>query len=238
MGGKTSEKETFGKGLPLALSRPNRPRVRRAFCESEAAGILPRDGIDWYACCGNNPLSSTDPSGLFQEQREKQIADGYGLGGVSGGTIDIGSILAGILGAVMGTHGADSATEAPNGDGIDAVSGADPGTSVSGDGAIGPPINPGNVTAAPADPLRPEGIPDEWIAKPTKGIGGMMYSDPENPSGNWVRSMPGNPESPWPAQRGPYVKRFIDGKPVDIKGNPLRSPDLPEAHIPFNSFRF
>lgn len=48
--------------------------------------------------------------------------------------------------------------------------------------------------------------------------------------------MPGNPNSPNPLQRNPYVKFMKEEKFYDAKGNPLKSGDLPDAHIPLNQF--
>jgi hypothetical protein len=47
--------------------------------------------------------------------------------------------------------------------------------------------------------------------------------------------MPGNPDSPNPAQQKPYVKHMRNGKALGKNGNPV-SPDSPEAHIPRDEF--
>lgn len=70
------------------------------------------------------------------------------------------------------------------------------------------PFFPRNDLQASND--RPGGIPRDWIAKPTRKGAGMRYINPENPHDH-VRVMPGEPNSPHPAQQRPYVKRMKDG---------------------------
>jgi hypothetical protein len=86
---------------------------------------------------------------------------------------------------------------------------------------------------------KPEGIPDNWIEKPTIAAGGKEYINPDNPNDR-VRVMPGNPNSEYPNQRRPYV---IDqnGSFRDMDGNPIPGATpgrTPEAHIPFELFEF
>jgi hypothetical protein len=83
---------------------------------------------------------------------------------------------------------------------------------------------------------RPGGIPLDWIAKPTKKGAGMRYINPENPHDH-VRIMPGEPNSPHPAQQTPYVKRMRDGLAYDAAGRRV-DPKSAEAHIPLRAFRF
>lgn len=83
---------------------------------------------------------------------------------------------------------------------------------------------------------RPTGIPESWISKPTNKGGGTRYTNPENPH-DFARVMPGNPNSPNPAQQGPYVIRSQNGRIVDVNGNPVSSSD-PAAHIPLSDFEF
>lgn len=77
--------------------------------------------------------------------------------------------------------------------------------------------------------------PKGWIKKVSGKGGGVKYVDPKNPH-NQIRQMPGNPNSPNPAQQNPYVKFMKDGKFYDARGNPLKSRVLPESHIPLNQF--
>jgi RHS repeat-associated protein len=90
-------------------------------------------------------------------------------------------------------------------------------------------------SVSPASP-RPSGVPDGWVPQASKKGGGTTYMDPANPY-NRIRVMPGNPSSPNPAQRQPYVKWMRDGHYLDKTGNPVPG-DSPEAHIPINEFKF
>jgi len=64
---------------------------------------------------------------------------------------------------------------------------------------------------------------------------GVIYQDPNNPH-NSIRIMPGNPNSPNPAQQNPYVIYRNNGISYDMNGLPLPNGNLPEAHIPLNLF--
>jgi RHS repeat-associated protein len=79
------------------------------------------------------------------------------------------------------------------------------------------------------------GAPEGWIVKPSKKGGGTRYIDPKN-SRNVIREMPGDPSSPFPSQKVPYVKFQKNGRFYDKDGNPLSGGDLPEAHIPKSEF--
>lgn len=92
------------------------------------------------------------------------------------------------------------------------------------------------MTKAVASDDRPGGTPPHWKATTTKRGGGTKYTNPDNPHDH-VRDMPGDPNSPWPAQRRPYVKRMKDGRAYDAKGMPV-NPKSPEAHIPRERFKF
>ena len=93
-----------------------------------------------------------------------------------------------------------------------------------------------SVPNAQQEFTKPEGVPDEWVAKPSdKGIG-QKYVDPNN-SGNDIRIQKGNPNSSNPAQRQNYVKWKRNGQWLDKNGNPV-SRDAPESHIPFEEFKF
>jgi hypothetical protein len=89
------------------------------------------------------------------------------------------------------------------------------------------------------DLSKPEGIPDNWIASTTDKRGGTEYVNPANRNDR-VRVMPGDPDSPHPTQRGPYV---IDqnGGYRDVNGNIIggrRPGATAAAHIPYDLFRF
>jgi hypothetical protein len=83
---------------------------------------------------------------------------------------------------------------------------------------------------------RPGGIPSHWIATPTRKGGGTRYVNPKNPH-DQVRLMPGEPNSPHPAQQQPYVKRMKDGLAYDAAGRVV-DPRSAEARIPLRDFRF
>lgn len=83
---------------------------------------------------------------------------------------------------------------------------------------------------------RLEGVPKNWIKKPTNGNDGVIYQDPEN-AHNSVRVMEAKPNSKWPSQQKPYVINRSNGKPLDINGNPVLR-DSAEAHIPKDKFKF
>jgi hypothetical protein len=90
-----------------------------------------------------------------------------------------------------------------------------------------------------AAPTKPEGIPEDWVEKPADTSGGTQWVNPNNPNDR-VSVMPGNPDSPYPHQQGPYV---VDQKGgfSDVNGNTIsaeRSGATPEAHIPYDDFKF
>ena len=76
---------------------------------------------------------------------------------------------------------------------------------------------------------------NNWIQSPSDKPGGIIYKDPNN-SHNSIRFMPGNPNSPNPAQQNPYVIYRYNGAAYDINGFPLPKGNLPNAHIPLNLF--
>ncbi len=82
---------------------------------------------------------------------------------------------------------------------------------------------------------RPRGVPKDWIAKPSKNGGGTRWVDPKNPHHS-VRVMPGDPNSPYPNSRQPYVRITRDGQSVDVSGNVVPK-NTPDAHIPFKDFQ-
>lgn len=85
--------------------------------------------------------------------------------------------------------------------------------------------------------VRPKGVPAGWRIRGTHSRGGTKYSDPKNP-GNSVRVLQGNPKSPYPVSRAPYVRWQRDGHPLDVHRNKLPTPKHPDAHIPLKDFRF
>jgi RHS repeat-associated protein len=86
------------------------------------------------------------------------------------------------------------------------------------------------------EPKPPQGVPENWTPTPTNKGDGTKWTNPDNPH-DFVRDMPGNPNSPNAAQQNPYVVQMRDGKAIDVNGNSV-SPSSPQAHIPSNQFNF
>ncbi|RIK04924.1 MAG: hypothetical protein DCC49_13095 [Acidobacteria bacterium] len=114
-----------------------------------------------------------------------------------------------------------------------------PGLAKRGSGAVDDVgLSARGLRPAPGTRVRPEGIPEgRRIRGTTKTPGGTEYYDPTN-LGNRVRVMQGDPTSPWPTSRAPYVRWQAHGPPLDVHGNKLPTSQLPEAHIPLEDFRF
>jgi len=83
-------------------------------------------------------------------------------------------------------------------------------------------------------PLHPPSIPNKWRPTLSDKPGGISYVHPETTQ-EYVRTMPGNPNSPNPCQQRPYAVQMHHGKAVDANGN-LVPPNSPEAHIPLEEF--
>jgi RHS repeat-associated protein len=98
--------------------------------------------------------------------------------------------------------------------------------------APGDSANAGNTQAEPqkSSGKRPDGVPEHWTEQPSKKGGGTVYVNPKNPHER-VRVMPGNPNSPNPAQQQPYMKRQKNGRFFDREGREVPG-DSPDAHIP------
>jgi len=87
----------------------------------------------------------------------------------------------------------------------------------------------------PGTRVRPEGIPDGWKVRPTRGKGGVEYYNPKNPNEH-VRVMPGNPNSPYPNSQTPYVRqRDSSGSYLDANGNRVQKKS-PDGHIPLEQY--
>jgi RHS repeat-associated protein len=92
------------------------------------------------------------------------------------------------------------------------------------------------TTMAKESALKPKGIPQDWICKPSRKGGGVQYINPINPHDR-IRVMPGNPHSPNLKQQNPYVKRQVNGQFFDKYGNIVQG-DTPDAHISLDEFLF
>ena len=88
---------------------------------------------------------------------------------------------------------------------------------------------------------KPAGVPDNWREEPTKGDGGRQWVNPDNP-GDRVRVMPGNPDSPNPGQREPYVRDVRNGNQwLDVNGNRIEGKtgrNSPDTHVPVKDYVF
>jgi hypothetical protein len=99
-----------------------------------------------------------------------------------------------------------------------------------------PKAAPERTAKAGGDAPRPAGVPEDWVAKPSKIGGGTRFVDPQNPH-NSVRVMPGDPNSPYPNSQQPYVRHIRNGQSLDVDGNVVPK-DTPEAHIPLEKFKW
>ena len=82
------------------------------------------------------------------------------------------------------------------------------------------------------------GIPRDWSADEADGEGGVRYRNPNNPEQDYVRIMPGNPQSPNPAQQNPYVIDNRNGRFLTKDGSRVQGGNREEVHIPFENYRF
>jgi len=93
-------------------------------------------------------------------------------------------------------------------------------------------VSPGAV-AVPT----PRGMPTEnYVISPSAKGGGFRFVNPNNPN-DQIRVMPGNPNSPFPAQQQPYTIQQRSGQAYDSYGNRV-NPSDPAAHIPSSEFQY
>ena len=104
-------------------------------------------------------------------------------------------------------------------------------------GEVAPLVLPPIASPSASCPVRPDGVPPDWNAAPSDKGDGTKYVNPENPNYDYVRDMPGNPNSSNPAQQNPYVVRMKNGMAIDQNGNQV-PPKSPEAHVPRGNFKF
>ena len=79
-------------------------------------------------------------------------------------------------------------------------------------------------------------IPNSWDQKSTSGSGeGWRWSDPNNPSGNYVRIDRGNPYSSDPIQQVDHVHVRYNGTAIKADGSSvppgMKASKVPETHI-------
>jgi hypothetical protein len=94
---------------------------------------------------------------------------------------------------------------------------------------------PWGISPLPGTRIRPLGVPSGWRIEPTDTPGGTQYFDPTN-RGNQVRVMQGDPLSPYPNSRTPYVRDLVNGQYRDVQGNTVPKND-PAGHIPLPQYR-
>jgi tetratricopeptide (TPR) repeat protein len=83
-------------------------------------------------------------------------------------------------------------------------------------------------------PARPASIPQNFITRYSDKGCGITYYDPANQH-EYVRLMPGNPQSSNPAQKQPYIIHMRNGKALDKKGTAVIG-SSENAHIPAEEF--
>ncbi len=103
------------------------------------------------------------------------------------------------------------------------------------------PPKPAEAPKPPAKPKpdiskRPEGVPKDWKATPTKNGDGVVYTNPKDP-GTYVKVQKGNPSSSQPGQRYDNVRVQKSGQSYDVNGNKVPQKSE-EAHIPLEDFKF
>jgi hypothetical protein len=85
--------------------------------------------------------------------------------------------------------------------------------------------------------VRPDGIPEGWKSRPTKGNGGVEWYNPAKPN-ETVRIMPGNPKKKWTTSQEPYVRQTDDGgMNMDPQGYRTDKYD-PNSHTSFIDFQY
>jgi RHS repeat-associated protein len=178
------------------------------------------DGVDWYVYVGNDPLNKTDPTGL------------------AGSNDHFEDVMAGRAPAVVPVEKAASSATIL-GKVVLTVSSVVPAVRVFArivQAVEGSQAAQNTAKAGTQAAERPNGVPKGFEPSPTSKGGGTKYTDPANPHNN-VRDMPGNPNSPNPAQQSPYVKENVSGQPIDGAGRPV-SGNSPESHIPRDQYQY
>ena len=208
--------------------------------------------IGQYNYCAGNPVKYIDPNGKWIESAWDfaslllgfdSLTDNIKSGNVGGIVVDsFGIVLdgaalllpipGGVSAGIKAARTTDKAVDAAKASkAVEKASDATKALDSTGDAQklIGPAGDPGGTVTRQ--------IPDGWTMEPSKKGMGTKFKDPANPTGNNVRVQEGNPNSPNPAQRTPYVKETRNGVPIDKNGNPVSAKD-PNAHIPRDEYKY
>lgn len=84
---------------------------------------------------------------------------------------------------------------------------------------------------------RPEGVPEDWVRKPSDKGEGVKFVDPKSKNSTYVRIQRGNPQSPNQGQRTDYVRWQKNGVSLDKNGMAVQKQSF-ESHIPIENFVF
>ena len=208
--------------------------------------------IGQYNYCAGNPVKYMDPNGKWIESAWDfaslllgfdSLTDNIKSGNVGGIVVDsFGIVLdgaalllpipGGVSAGIKAARTTDKAVDAAKASkAVEKASDATKALDSIGDAQklIGPAGDPGGTVTRQ--------IPDGWTMEPSKKGMGTKFKDPASPTGNNVRVQEGNPNSPNPAQRTPYVKEVRNGKTIDKHGNPTTS-DSQDAHIPRDEYKY
>lgn len=209
---------SYGGGNPMVYVDPDgldpcQPFDESGYCGESGAGVWNDDWFPWPIWGGGDGGSSDSVNApnpaIIRPSPSQQVGPGNGFLGplapvaVGAGGLG-GDIVWGSLGAIC--VGSGACEIAAVGAGVAAVA------------------------ALIIYSVRHPVIPGDWVKQPSRKGGGEVYVNPKNP-GDRIRIMPGNPASPFPAQRRPYWKDQRNGKCYDVKGGEVPC-GSEAAHIP------